>query len=234
MSDPFIGNIIPWVNTRIPYGWLPCQGQVLNIQQYTPLFAVIGANYGGDGQKTFALPDLRFRFIVGAGQDQTTGISYTAATKGGQTQVTLNASQLAPHAHSIAFANTSATLSGATVSNGQITNPQLANAFVQANPSLTPANTSNTPSTGQTFVKTAGPPTKIYGVPATSGAVAVGPVTGNVSGTVTGDVSGSVTLSGGTVAVGANTSKVQPIPTVPIYLAFNFIIAYEGIFPTWD
>ena len=52
---------------KIPRGWKLCDGEVLNIQQYGPLYQLLGVTYGGDGTSTFALPDLRSRVPVGTG-----------------------------------------------------------------------------------------------------------------------------------------------------------------------
>ena len=62
MSTPLIGQIIMFGGNFPPLGWMRCDGQLLPIAQYTTLFALIGTIYGGDGQTTFALPDLRGRF----------------------------------------------------------------------------------------------------------------------------------------------------------------------------
>ena len=59
MQDPFVGQIVLYAFGFAPNGWLPCQGQILPVSQNTALFSVLGAAYGGDGNTTFALPDLR-------------------------------------------------------------------------------------------------------------------------------------------------------------------------------
>ncbi len=51
-----------------PKGWMKCEGQLLQISQYTALFSLLGNQYGGNGQTTFALPDLRGRVVMGDGQ----------------------------------------------------------------------------------------------------------------------------------------------------------------------
>lgn len=63
--DPFIGEIRMFAGTFAPVGWADCNGQVLSISQNIALFALIGTTYGGDGQTTFALPDLRSRIPIG-------------------------------------------------------------------------------------------------------------------------------------------------------------------------
>lgn len=59
----------------VPYGWLSCEGQILQITQYQPLFSLIGATYGGDGRNTFALPNLR-------GAEPVPNMKYCIATQG--------------------------------------------------------------------------------------------------------------------------------------------------------
>ena len=67
MSDPFLGEISIFASNYAPKGWAFCNGQLLPINQNQALFALLGTIYGGDGQKTFALPDLRSRVPVHAG-----------------------------------------------------------------------------------------------------------------------------------------------------------------------
>ncbi len=67
-QDPFIGEIRMFGGTFAPSGWAECNGQLLPIASYTALFSIIGTTYGGDGQTTFALPDLRGRVPLGEGQ----------------------------------------------------------------------------------------------------------------------------------------------------------------------
>jgi microcystin-dependent protein len=66
--DPFIGEIRLVPFNFAPRGWAICEGQLLPINQNQALFALLGTTYGGDGRTTFALPDLRGRIPIGAGQ----------------------------------------------------------------------------------------------------------------------------------------------------------------------
>ena len=68
MSEPFIGSVIIFAGNFAPRGWAFCQGQLLSIAQNTALFSILGTTYGGNGQTTFALPDLRGRCPIGPGQ----------------------------------------------------------------------------------------------------------------------------------------------------------------------
>jgi microcystin-dependent protein len=66
--EPLIGQIIQFAGNFAPRGWMLCNGQLLSIAQNTALFSVLGTTYGGDGQTTFALPDLRGRVCIHPGQ----------------------------------------------------------------------------------------------------------------------------------------------------------------------
>lgn len=96
--DPFLGEIRLMGFGLIPRGWLACQGQLLPINQNQALFSLLGTMYGGNGQTTFALPDLRGRAIVGVGQGP--GLSsYVQGQQGGTEGVTLTVAQMPGHAH---------------------------------------------------------------------------------------------------------------------------------------
>ena len=95
MSDPYLGEIRMFAGTFAPRGWALCQGQLLSISSYQALFSLLGTYYGGDGRTTFALPDLRGRFPMHASSGHPLG------QKSGTETVTLSASELPPHSHSL-------------------------------------------------------------------------------------------------------------------------------------
>jgi microcystin-dependent protein len=98
MSNPFIGEIRMFGGNFAPRGWAFCNGQLLAIAQNDALFALIGTTYGGDGQTTFALPDLRGRIPVHAGQGP--GLSsYQLGQQAGTETVTLTQQQMPAHTH---------------------------------------------------------------------------------------------------------------------------------------
>lgn len=68
--EDYLGTIRAFAGNFAPRGFAPCNGQLIPISTYSALFAILGTTYGGDGQSTFALPDLRSRSMVGAGQGQ--------------------------------------------------------------------------------------------------------------------------------------------------------------------
>jgi microcystin-dependent protein len=100
MSDPYIGQIILVGFNFAPQGYAFCDGQLLAIAQNDTLFNLIGTTYGGDGQTTFALPDLRGRIPIGTGQAPSLS-NYIIGEAAGTETVTLIPSQLATHTHLI-------------------------------------------------------------------------------------------------------------------------------------
>lgn len=115
MSDPYIGEIRIFAGNFAPAGWNFCDGAMLPISQFQALFALIGTTYGGDGQQTFALPDLRGRVPVHQGQGP--GLSNRVIGESGGTEsVTLTVAQIPAHNHSLRA--TSALSSGAAGAGG--------------------------------------------------------------------------------------------------------------------
>lgn len=98
MSDPYVGEIRMFGGNFAPSGWALCQGQLMPISENETLFNLIGTTYGGDGQTTFALPDLRGRVPIHMGQGP--GLSYrTIGESAGTETVTLVTSQIPAHTH---------------------------------------------------------------------------------------------------------------------------------------
>lgn len=97
-QDSYIGEIKLFAGNFAPLGWAFCDGQVISIAENDALFSLIGTTYGGDGQNTFALPDLRGRVPIGAGQ-RPGGSTYAFAQKGGSENIIILASNLPTHSH---------------------------------------------------------------------------------------------------------------------------------------
>lgn len=93
MAQPYVGEIRMFAGNFAPAGWMFCEGQLLPISEYETLFNLIGTTYGGDGQSTFALPDLRGRLPIHMGN------GFTLAETGGVETVTLTVSQIPAHSH---------------------------------------------------------------------------------------------------------------------------------------
>ncbi len=97
MGTPFVGEIRMFGGNFAPAGWALCNGQLLAIADNDTLFNLIGTTYGGDGQTTFALPNLQSRIPVHAGTGP--GGTYTLGQLAGQEQVTLTTQQIPSHSH---------------------------------------------------------------------------------------------------------------------------------------
>ena len=98
MSDPFIAEIRLVGFNFAPRGWAFCHGQVLPIAQNTALFSLIGTYYGGDGDTTYALPNLQARVPIGVGQGP--GLSaYGVGQRSGTPTTKLTTSQIPAHKH---------------------------------------------------------------------------------------------------------------------------------------
>jgi microcystin-dependent protein len=82
----FVGEIRAFASD-VPEDWIPCDGRLLKVNQYVPLFFLLGASYGGDGETTFAVPDLRGR--VTAGTDPSSGHEIGATSGLGHAQASL-------------------------------------------------------------------------------------------------------------------------------------------------
>ena len=100
MSNPYIGEIRMFAGNFAPLNWAFCNGQLLPISEYETLFNLIGTTYGGDGQSTFALPDLQCRVPVHQ------SVNAPMATVGGVEQVTLTVPQIPNHTHAVKSVST--------------------------------------------------------------------------------------------------------------------------------
>lgn len=109
MGDQFLGEIRLFSGNFAPKGWALCAGQILSISANTALFSILGTTYGGNGQTTFALPDLRGRVAIGAGQGP--GLSsYALGETAGTEGVTLTTPQMPAHNHLLGVNNQNGTV----------------------------------------------------------------------------------------------------------------------------
>ena len=96
--EPFIGEIMLFAGNFAPRNWALCNGQILSIAQNTALFSILGTTYGGNGQTTFALPDLRGRVPIHAGQGP--GLTNrTLGENGGEEAHVLTSAEMPMHTH---------------------------------------------------------------------------------------------------------------------------------------
>src|ERR1700709_1850410 len=93
MAQPYVGEIRMFAGNVAPAGWMFCDGQLLPISENETLFTLIGTTYGGDGQSTFALPDLRGRIPIHQGN------GFSLAETGGAEEITLSVNQIPSHTH---------------------------------------------------------------------------------------------------------------------------------------
>ena len=105
MAQPYVGEIRMFAGNFAPSGWLFCQGQLLPISENETLFQLIGTTYGGDGQSTFALPDLRGRIPIHQGN------GFILAETGGAEEITLTVNQIPAHSHALMATTSVATQS---------------------------------------------------------------------------------------------------------------------------
>src|ERR1700747_1099503 len=105
MAQPYVGEIRMFAGNFAPAGWMFCEGQLLPIAENETLFALIGTTYGGDGQSTFGLPDLRGRVPLHFGN------GFTLAETGGVETVTLTVNQIPAHTPAQLGTDTSGTSS---------------------------------------------------------------------------------------------------------------------------
>ncbi|MFZ6643002.1 phage tail protein [Undibacterium sp. TC4M20W] len=213
-----------------PRGWLFCNGQTVAISQNSAMFALLGTMYGGDGQSTFGIPDLRGRVAVGSqgagpgianvAQGEKAGVNNVTAIATGTGSVTLTVANLPAHTHSVAVDGSGFTT--ASVMNATSSGP------------ASPASSGTAPSANAILCNSGGG--------GTSGAVYL-PTTGDAANLVPLNPKSVVTTVTGTVTVtsgpaGSGTPTAFPVTTTSTntvmqpYLGLNYIIAMEGIFPS--
>jgi microcystin-dependent protein len=93
VAQPYVGEIRMFGGNFAPSGWMFCEGQLLPISENETLFQLIGTTYGGDGESTFALPDLRGRLPLHQGN------GFILAETGGAEEITLTVNQIPAHSH---------------------------------------------------------------------------------------------------------------------------------------
>ncbi len=99
MANPYLGEIRMFAGNFAPVGWALCDGQSLDIANFEDLYMLIGTTYGGDGQSTFRLPDLRSRVPLHTGTLYAGAPIFVIAQTGGEEMVTLTPSQIPAHTH---------------------------------------------------------------------------------------------------------------------------------------
>jgi microcystin-dependent protein len=163
--EAFISTILIWPPNFAPNGWALCAGQLLSISQNTALFSLLGTTYGGDGIRTFGLPNLQSRIPIGAGQGP--GLSlYNIGDTGGVESVTLAINTIPQHTHT---ATQSLSVGLPAVTTSGTTN--------QPSPSVVPAAPTDASRNPVNIYSNATPNQKL-GQPSISGTISIG-LTGN-------------------------------------------------------
>lgn len=103
MAQPYVGEIRMFAGNFAPAGWMFCEGQLLPISENETLFQLMGTTYGGDGESTFALPDLRGRIPIHQGN------GFILAETGGAEEITLTVNQIPAHSHPLLATSNTAT-----------------------------------------------------------------------------------------------------------------------------
>jgi microcystin-dependent protein len=219
--EVFIGTIMPVAFNFAPAGWAMCDGRLLSIAQNQALFALIGTTYGGNGQTTFGLPDLRGRTLVGMGsgpglspvsQGQLWGTDNTTVNVNGMASVTIDAAHLPKHTHPVSIAG------------NQLTAVSTLNVTTSSGVAV--------PAEGSTLGSGGGGPgaANIYVANvAPSVALNAGSVTTKLAGQIdtnTGENAGGTGPIPVPVTATGQASVVQPS------LGINYVIALQGIFPS--
>ena len=138
MAQPYVGEIRMFGGNFAPAGWMFCEGQLLPISENETLFQLIGTTYGGDGQETFALPDLRGRIPIHQGN------GFILAETGGAEEITLTVNQIPAHGHAmIASLNNAGGSSPTNNLTGQVGASQIYREVAPASP-LAPQAVSST------------------------------------------------------------------------------------------
>jgi microcystin-dependent protein len=126
MAQPYVGEIRMFAGNFAPAGWMFCSGQLLPISEYETLFNLIGTTYGGDGQSTFALPNLQSRVPIHFGN------GFTLAESGGVETVTLTTQQIPIHNHGMIASGDAA--DQITGNNGVVATPPSLSMYFTAPP----------------------------------------------------------------------------------------------------
>jgi microcystin-dependent protein len=130
MAQPYVGEIRMFAGNFAPAGWMFCEGQLLPISENETLFQLIGTTYGGDGQSTFALPDLRGRIPIHQGN------GFILAETGGAESITLTVNQIPSHTHPLLCSTSPASSPSPTNNVAAVTQAATITGYGSDNPSV--------------------------------------------------------------------------------------------------
>lgn len=235
-TEDYLGSICVTAANYCPEGFLPADGQMLQIRDYPVLYSIIGSTYGGDDREKFVLPDLRGRVIVGAGVISNGGVGMVIkqGDKAGSESVVLQADQVpvAAHTHSgnlqgaIAEGPVSLNVNGSSIDSvtGQINVNGMSSATGAGKPVPDPKN--NTIGKATYYQSGSAAPVSFP--------VDMKPLT--ITGVVTGSASGNVKVPvNGSIETAANSAKVasKSVSLINPRLGLTYCIAVNrGIYPS--
>lgn len=228
--DMFIGSIIGVGFSFAPRGWMTCSGQLLSINQYSALFALLGTQYGGDGVSTFGLPDLRGRVAVGANLGATGRITAANGTVGGAVSGAVTGTGVGTVTGSLTVANLPAHNHTAT-----FTPSGGSSSTVAIKVSTDLATTANPSSSSYLAVgKSSGAVTPyLYRTDIGSGSTTLAADMATVSGGGSGGtVAVDNTGSGTALSLPASVTVTGTAASTPPFQGLLYIICVEGIFPS--
>lgn len=206
MDEGWIGEIRGFAGSFAPSNWMYCQGQQLQIQQYTALYAILGIMYGGNGSTNFNLPNLSGRIPIGSGQSPVSNMIFSVGQNGGEQAHVLAQYEMPMHNHAAQTSGGTATISGSATAVMNVNNDEAEG----KSPSGTYLSVSSSPD--------------IYAGSATSGqTLNAGAITVNTSGL-------SVNVSGMSIQVG-NAGISQAVSLMQPYQVINWVICIYGYFP---
>ncbi len=221
--EAFMGTVMAVGFNFAPRGWLFCNGQTVPIAQNSAMFALLGTMYGGDGQSTFGIPDLRGRVAVGSqavgpglaavAQGEKCGANNVTVIANGSVNITLTTANLPAHSHTATMSLTGLSATTTLLANGAASGDALVPSTVN---NMLTGTTGGTPGAAL-----------IYGPTVNTGTVSLAGASTNVTGNGTVSVAntGNGTPFVAPVVTNAQVSIMQP------YTGLNYIIAMEGIFP---
>jgi microcystin-dependent protein len=219
--EELMGTIKLFAGNFAPRGYAFCNGDLLSIQQYSALYSILGTTYGGNGTIDFALPDLRSRVPVGAGQG-TDLSAYVIGQKTGEENTKLASTNIPQLAGTVVLNSLTGTASGAVSATASATIPVPCNT-ISADNVLTPEN--------NVFGYDTVTPINNYASAPEPGKF-MRPLSANLAIDFTASL--PVTMNNGTGIVNVNASVISPIPVTNVQpvLGLNYIICIEGIYPS--
>lgn len=230
MEDAFIGTIMAVAYDYAPSGWLPCNGQLVQVQQYQALYALLGNTYGGVSMQTFGLPDLRGYAVIGAGVSATPGRTMPPVALA--TSVGTNSLNLATNGATsltIGAANLPNVPIGGTLSTGGLTATSTLSATTSGPGAMAPASGAMLSASGSG----GGSAAIYYANPTPSTPL---PTVALSSASVQTTIDSTATFTTGALGSGTplptvGVASAAAVPTMQPSLGLTYIICWQGAYP---